>query len=395
MSFINRHGAPGASALLLVLIVSLVLQADASLPLSATTPALELSLAHTQLLLLNKAQRGVACLRGGTSPTVTVVDSPETVRLCRVALYDQAFLALDCEGVSLGRSGEISLIQLATETECFLLDVQDKPRTDPVVELAKEVLEDASICKIIHDCRSDSDALSTLLGIKLNNVHDTQAWYTSGCHLTKASAGLLLNIEKIKLARHSRAPSQQTAGTAIARLKLNELLALYELPSNAVRDNSVYQTYPRFWASRPLTEAMIEWASGDVRSLFQLREAQELGATVDSAEVGGEASDASLEAFRDAFAEEVNVPKDDAGRFIGTCGRNIRAIETEFQVTFNKCGETNHVVSFLMFAQDVRTLARAVTHVKKVLAGFLRNSWRQKYDSSESEIVLASSNDSN
>jgi len=116
----------------------------------------ELSRARTQRLLLHTTPRGVARLRGGTSPNVTVVDSPETVALCRAALSDQAFLALDCEGVSLGRRGEISLIQLATDAECFLLDVQDKPRTDPVVELAKAVLEDDSICKIIHDCRAST-----------------------------------------------------------------------------------------------------------------------------------------------------------------------------------------------------------------------------------------------
>ena len=43
-----------------------------------------------------------------------------------------------------------------------------------MVELAKEVLEDGGVCKIVHDCKADSDALFHILGINLNNVHDTQ-----------------------------------------------------------------------------------------------------------------------------------------------------------------------------------------------------------------------------
>jgi len=77
--------------MLIVLILSLVFQAVASFPPSATAPAREL-LAHTQVLLLNKTPRGLERLRGGTSQAVTVVGSPDTVSLCRVALSGQAIL---------------------------------------------------------------------------------------------------------------------------------------------------------------------------------------------------------------------------------------------------------------------------------------------------------------
>ena len=103
---------------------------------------------------------------------------------CRQALSGHRLLALNCKEVSFdistrspsagGRKGEISVIQLSTPEECFLLDVQGKTQTDPVVQLAREVLEDEHVCKIVHDVRGDSDALSTLLGITLRNVHDLQ-----------------------------------------------------------------------------------------------------------------------------------------------------------------------------------------------------------------------------
>jgi len=111
------------------------------------------------------------------------------LRRCRQALSGHPLLALDCEGVSLGGKGETSLIQLSTPEECFLLDVQGKPWDDPVVELARELLEDETVCKIIHDCAADSDIARNdctthsddlgmhiklnNLGIKLRNVHDT------------------------------------------------------------------------------------------------------------------------------------------------------------------------------------------------------------------------------
>ena len=107
----------------------------------------------------------VGCKRGRDDHSgVTVVDSNWTELVCRYALSGQKLLALDCEGVSLGRRGEISLIQIATPEKIFLLDVDDTPRTARVVVLAKKILEDASVRKIIHDCKADSDALYHLLG---------------------------------------------------------------------------------------------------------------------------------------------------------------------------------------------------------------------------------------
>ena len=107
----------------------------------------------------------MARLRGGTaqtSPTVTVVKGGEgsnyygDVGRCRKALSGHHVLALECKGVNLSRKGEISLIQISTPSECFLFDVLDTNilvHDDPVIELATEILEDETICKIVHDCR--------------------------------------------------------------------------------------------------------------------------------------------------------------------------------------------------------------------------------------------------
>lgn len=87
-------------------------------------------------------------------------------------------LALDCEGVDLGRDGSITIITMSTENSCYLFDVIDL-RAGLKSELKaflKDILEDEHVTKIIHDCKMDSDALLHSLGIMLAGVHDTQAW---------------------------------------------------------------------------------------------------------------------------------------------------------------------------------------------------------------------------
>lgn len=103
------------------------------------------------------------------------MDSSDTLSRLRLALSGHPLLALDCEGVDLDRHGEISLIQFATREECFIIDVQGTSTwTADVVAVVKPVLEEKEVCKIIHGCAADSDALFHLFGIKLQNVHDTQ-----------------------------------------------------------------------------------------------------------------------------------------------------------------------------------------------------------------------------
>ena len=77
MPFTNHHGAPGASALLLVLILSLVLQADASLPLSATAPALV-----TSPSLLSRKDMDRCCIR---LVVISREHDSQTKKLCRIS----------------------------------------------------------------------------------------------------------------------------------------------------------------------------------------------------------------------------------------------------------------------------------------------------------------------
>lgn len=150
--------------------------------------------------------------------------------------------ALDCEGVDLGRTGDICIIQLSTRKSCYLFDVLGHDSSSGLIQFLKEMLEDATKTKVIHDCKMDADALLHQYGIYLTGVHDTQCW------------DVLLRDG--------------------VPLNLNRTLSAYNCDTNDQRDHGLYRENPRFWATRPITSRMIEWACGDVRHLFDLYSAQ-------------------------------------------------------------------------------------------------------------------------
>jgi len=207
-------------------------------------------------------------------------------------------IVLDVEGVDLSREGSISIVQIATREHCFILDVLGKGVDDPLVVWLREVLEDDSVTKIIHDCRMDSDALHHNLSIRLSKVHDTSCWHF--------------------------------VITGLEDQNLNNTLTKNGLQPNMVRKSDDYDTNHAFWAIRPLTALMLEWAEGDLRPLFQLQDkqlekvaampasaqaAQELKANMASQEHCDFARSASV----DSFYIHSNV-----GRFIGKGGSSIR-----------------------------------------------------------------------
>ena len=203
-------------------------------------------------------------MQARTEPTRVVKElSPEVMD----AFKDARLLALDVEGVDLSRegaclfsldlilcarpetgcAGQCSLVQLAVLVDgekslCFLFDVLNKSKDDPMIGFLREILESDSVLKIIHDCRMDADAMHHLLDIKLANVHDTSAW-------------------------HYKLTGNQD-------LNLNDMLQSNGLKPNVVRDGDIYRTNHAFLATRPLTEKIITWAAGDVNLMFNVHALQ-------------------------------------------------------------------------------------------------------------------------
>jgi exonuclease 3'-5' domain-containing protein 1 len=266
-----------------------------------------------QMLLLNAWSAAIP--RRNTkvrSLNVKVVSSfeDENFMECAASLRQTTLLALDCEGVNLCRYGELSLVQLASNDTCFLFDVFGKSPEDPLILFLKEVIEGKGMTKIVHDCRMDADALAHLLNINLKQCHDTQSW---------------------------------DSVLRTCREKLNTTLLAYGCEEHTLRDVDPvnYEHNPRFWARRPLTPRMIALASGDVKCLLDLHQAQISIISAASLIDTSRSQELLLSCQRDSkksantsakMAKEVKIRQ--TGKFIGKGGTNLRDLENNGRFNF-------------------------------------------------------------
>ena len=247
----------------------------------------------------------IALLATTATPSVTVVDTPETLEQCKEALKGVTVLALDCEGVDLNRLGSLTLVQLSTPSACFLIDMLDESKSGERVSFVRTVLEDRSITKIIHDCKCDSDSLFHEFDINLQGVHDTQVWH-------------------------------QVLLPEVKQLGLNGVLEAWGLPTTP-RDGNIYNTNPSIWAERPLTDTLIARAAVDVQGLFDLYQKQLLKGSEQESRVVDlckASSEANILKLRDGVAHIVHIKPSQTGLFIGRGGANIRGLENRYGVSF-------------------------------------------------------------
>jgi len=210
-------------------------------------------------------------------------------------LRDAKVLAFDCEGVDLSRLGPISLVSIATLELCVIFDVLKAERTQGVVDLLKDLLESPDIIKVIHDAKMDVDALHHQLGISPMMLHDTQAWDQ-----------VLTNN----------------------RDNLNRTLVRYGCRPNPEMNKDMYKINYAIWATRPLTQRLIDHASGNVKSLCDLRQKQQKKAqNIDGAEARCIAASAANASFYKKLMKIVSIRH--VGRFIGPRGSNLNSLTAQ------------------------------------------------------------------
>lgn len=120
----------------------------------------------------------------GTWPH-TRVDTIPALTGALSSLRDVTGLALDAEGVNLGRDGPLTVLTLKiiSNIDCqyppkhipaLVIDVQTLGGEVVFGSALKEILESETIIKFTFDCRGDSDALFHQFNIKLAGVIDCQ-----------------------------------------------------------------------------------------------------------------------------------------------------------------------------------------------------------------------------
>jgi len=295
------------------------------------------ALGATPTLVPATATVAPACASGGTRKVVVTCTDVDQFN---ATIAGRLCVAFDCEGVNLSRAGSVTLVTVGVVADdsgppaLFHFDMLASDSSLVTAQLAalKALFENPAVAKIIHDCRQDADVLQHFLGISLVNVRDTQKMHE------------LL--------------------TGAGRVNLNNTLQSYGCPINKARGGIDYNACPKYWEARPLTDAMLDYAAGDVEMLFQLWAAQKARAegVVDDV-VLKKAFEQQLDEYRGCpYAEMVTVPPGCVGKVIGRGGQTIRHIQERTATCISSCSGTSN---FLILARDKMQLRRAKSLVLK------------------------------
>ncbi|XP_076111576.1 uncharacterized protein LOC143079833 [Mytilus galloprovincialis] len=156
-------------------------------------------------------------------------------------------ISVDAEGINLGKDGPLTLLQIGTiDKHVFLFDVWTNKNLFQKGKL-KDILESEKIIKVMHSCRGDSAALYFQFEVLLENVFDTQV------------AHLVMEEHK---------------GRKLPRcIKLSDACKQYSENAEVSEEkDDIKKVFAKedgcFWANRPLTQEMIDYASGDVTALI-------------------------------------------------------------------------------------------------------------------------------
>ncbi|XP_067947536.1 piRNA biogenesis protein EXD1-like [Watersipora subatra] len=102
-----------------------------------------------------------------------LVDTVDKARDTIHALQSRQQLSVDCEGVSLGRTGELCLLQIAIPQRVYLFDIF--VLREKVFDIGlREILERESCVKLFYDCREDCSALKHQYNVEVKGIEDIQ-----------------------------------------------------------------------------------------------------------------------------------------------------------------------------------------------------------------------------
>lgn len=283
--------------------------------LSASSAQLQaLSLSRVLLSALHALMLSFFCpcrARHGEDPPVLVDNVRQYVQAVW-ALRKQDQVAVDIEGVELGRRGQICLIQMCgPSTPVYVFDICALENIGVRLISLSNILESEEITKIFYDVRSDADALFHLLQVTLRCAYDIQVlWHTLHQHENDTRLDSFTKVLGVFLNPRER----------------ERQMALKEQGRRLFMNNT------ELWKVRPLSDILIEYAAMDVKYLLQMRRRWTLGAFPENRD-----RRVVLDEFVfDATARRLNhrVDLNDA---------DFDMLQTEsFKVDWNRCGSEEY-----------------------------------------------------
>eukprot|EP00922_Rhytidocystis_sp_ex-Travisia-forbesii_P013672 GHVS01020437.1.p1 GENE.GHVS01020437.1~~GHVS01020437.1.p1 ORF type:complete len:456 (-),score=69.12 GHVS01020437.1:909-2276(-) len=142
-------------------------------------------------------------------------------------------VAVDCEGIHLGRFGRLCLLQVFAPPNHLLLCDALQPG---VVQAFEPLLCSKHIRKICHDCREDNSALYHQFGLSMRNVFDTQVAHA-----------LVLTAQRLP----------------VFQVGMSDLLTEYLLLKPDGLSSSIKQQMSQdmsLWFRRPLSKDLVRYA---------------------------------------------------------------------------------------------------------------------------------------
>ncbi|XP_060072935.1 piRNA biogenesis protein EXD1-like [Ylistrum balloti] len=185
-----------------------------------------------------------------------------TVALTEIRRHD--LLAVDCKGHKLGggRSGDLTIIVVATPIQVFIFDVQ-KLQENVFDNGLRAILEDETKEKLMFDCRRDADNLWHQQKVQLSGVLDVQ---------------LLEVMYRRRKVFEIEEGSRRCSRTGEVQL-LNGIRKCIEV---YVKDQTMVESKLRcqrqvigdshVWKTRPLSENLKKYCCVDTSALFILYE---------------------------------------------------------------------------------------------------------------------------
>jgi len=175
-------------------------------------------------------------------------------------LMCQTEIALDVEGVNLSRSGQISLVQIATAGAVYLFDITQLKRSafkPGRSEGLTALLENDAILKVIFDCRTDSDALFHQYDVTMKNTLDLQVFHAFrefkfNCDESTYLTGL-----------------QKCLTLAAPHISGMDVRLISTIKTNGRR---LFQSSYKIWDSRPLPQELLTYAANDVKYLLPMKD---------------------------------------------------------------------------------------------------------------------------
>jgi ribonuclease D len=200
-----------------------------------------------------QAQRVVPIQPGKTS--YELINKEERAIAAVQELSTADIVAVDMEGINLGRNGKLCLIQITARSKklpqapIYLFSVLECPA---VVEILRPLLESDTTVKILHDSRQDTAALNSY-GINLSPVKDTQRIFD------------MLHILK-RVSKADPSWRDKTLYSGVGAIGLNTFLGAMNQPQNVLK-TEMKKCHDK-WDQVPLPAKMLEYAASDVIHLI-------------------------------------------------------------------------------------------------------------------------------